>query len=101
MAAQDPGAGKDKGKNYSGETPGSFGNLSQQGNYEYMGVHRSAPNPALKSEGGPDSIHDGKEESRDSVGSNFSANEYKGPQNWTPTDEGVVNTMPAGNAPKK
>lgn len=53
-----------KGKNYEGQVHGGEGKekLKSQGDYEYMGIHRSAPNPKLKIEAGFTSDRDGAEE---------------------------------------
>lgn len=76
----------EKGKNYEGPVFGGEkkDTIDSKEPYEQMGVHRSAPNPKLRTEGGFTSGRDGKEE----AGFSLDAKGYAGPQNWKPTNLG-------------
>lgn len=75
------------GKLYEGPVHGGEGKekLADKKPYEYMGVHKSAPNPKLASEKGYTSSRDGKEE----AGFDLHAKGYAGPQNWQPKNLGT------------
>ena len=76
-----------KGKNYEGPVHGGEGKQNLQGHpaYEYIGVHKSAPNPKLSPAVGYTSKRDGTEEQ----GFSLAGKGYEGPENWHPTNLGT------------
>lgn len=81
-------------KNYNGDKhvggggAGDFSGLREQKSYEYMGVHKSAPNPAPEVKDGPGTTGKTGDISK---GINLHASGYAGPQNWQPENKGTVN----------
>ena len=82
------------GKNYEGPVHGGEGKngsgYKSQNSYEYIGVHKSGPNPKLVEEKGFTVQRDGKEESRSFDGTSKG---YAGPQRLAmmPKDLGTRN----------
>lgn len=83
-----------KNKNYEGPVHGGEGKekLKSQSDYEYMGVHRSAPNPKLKTEPGFTSDRDGAEE-KGGINAALGTKTYGGPvrEALNPVSLGVRN----------
>lgn len=82
-----------KGKHYEGPVHGGEGKQNLLGTkpYEYMGVHKSGPNPKLTPAIGYTSQHDGREEHRTFMDTPTAS--YGGPQRvaFTAKDLGVRN----------